>query len=661
MMTDTLLISVAILVLGGICGAFLSSSGRQGAFWGMAVCLAGALLSIIPAVNILWTGRTISYQLGWSIPFGSFTIAADPLSALFIIIISSVCAICAVYGVGYLKAYEGYKNMGVAWCFYNLLFASMLLVVMARNGVLFIMAWEGMSLSSFFLVMFEHEKPEVRQAGWTYMIAAHFGAACLMALFVLLAGSDINLDFNRMSSPSSPFMAGVLFILAILGFGAKAGFMPLHVWLPEAHPAAPSHVSAVMSGVMIKTGIYGLLRIIPMLGPPELWWGWTLLIIGTTSGILGVLFALPQHDLKRLLAYHSIENIGIICLGLGLWLIGTATNYPLIAVLGLTGGLLHVCNHSIFKSLLFLGAGVIKHATHTLDIDRLGGLQKSMPKTALMFLIGAVSICGIPPFNGFVSEFLIYLGGYTLVSNTASSGHAIAAGVIALISLALIGGLAATCFTKVFGIIFLGAPRSESAAQAAEASPGMWFPMAILAAFCIMIGIAAPLCIRMVLPAVRSLHHFPAAELTAKVFPLLSPISLVAGILFCFIIAVTLVRRWLISRQPVVTGPTWDCGYIAPNARMQYTASSFAQPVIDMFRYILRPQRHFHMEADDFPKQIRFSTHTFDLFRTCLFEPLFRLSDTAAVWLHRLQQGRNQLYILYIAITVMALLVLTVR
>ncbi len=661
MMINILLLSVAILTLGGISGALLKNSGRQGTFWGMAVCITGTVLSIIPAINILWTGRTISHQLAWSIPFGSFFIAVDPLSALFIIIISFVCAICAAFGVGYLKDYEGHKNMGVTWCFYNLLFASMLLVVMARNGVLFIMAWEGMSLSSFFLVMFEHEKQEVRQAGWTYMIAAHFGAGCLIALFVLLAGSDINLDFDRMAWPSSPFTAGVLFILALLGFGAKAGFIPLHVWLPEAHPAAPSHVSAVMSGVMIKTGIYGLLRVIPMLGPPELWWGYTLLIIGATSGILGVLFALPQHDLKRLLAYHSIENIGIICLGLGLWLIGTVTQHPFIAVLGLTGGLLHVCNHSIFKSLLFLGAGIVKHATHTLDIDRLGGLQKLMPKTALLFLVGAISICGIPPFNGFVSEFLIYLGGYNFISDTAASGHVIAAGIIVIISLALIGGLAATCFTKVFGIIFLGAPRSENAAKANEASPGMWFPMAILAFFCVAIGVSAPFCIRLVLPAVRSLHHLPAADLNAGFLPLLSPITLVSGVLFGFIIAVTLIRRRLISRQTVETGLTWDCGYVAPDARMQYTASSFAQPVIDMFRHILRTQRHFQMEEIDFPRQARFSTHTFDLFRNCLFEPLFRLSDTVAVWLHRLQQGRNQLYILYIALTVLVLLVLTGR
>jgi len=586
----------------------------------------------------------------------------DPLAAFFVLIISGVCGLSSVYGMGYLSAYNGRKNPGSAWCFYNLLFASMLLVVIAHNGVLFIIAWEGMSLSSFFLVMFEHEKPTVRQAGWIYMIAAHFGAACLLALLVLLSGTGLNLDFDQMLAPASPFKAGMLFILAILGFGAKAGFMPLHVWLPEAHPAAPSHVSAVMSGVMIKTGIYGLLRVISMLGPPEAWWGWTLLIIGATSGILGVLFALPQHDLKRLLAYHSIENIGIICLGLGLWLMGTATQHPFIAILGLTGGLLHVCNHAVFKSLLFLGAGVIKQAAHTLEIDRLGGLQKYMPKTALAFLVGSISICGIPPLNGFISEFLIYMSGYTVISDTSVPGHVMAAGIISLISLALIGGLAAACFTKVFGSIFLGSPRSDNAAQAKEASPGMWFPMAVLAVFCIAIGIAAPLCIRMVLPAVESLGAFPAAaDLPARIFPLLSSISLVAGILFLFIAVCTFFRHRIIARQTVNTGPTWDCGYAAPSPRMQYTASSFAQPVVNMFRWIVQPRQRMHMNGGDFPEQIRFSTHTDDLFRTCLFEPLFRFSEKVAVFLHRLQHGRNQLYILYIAITIIALLILTVR
>jgi len=283
-----------------------------------------------------------------------------------------------------------------------------LLVVVARNGVLFLMSWELMSLASFFLVTLEDEKESVRRAGWIYLIAMHLGTAFLLAMFLLLGQNAASLDFERLSTAAAP--SGVFFLLAVIGFGTKAGFIPMHVWLPEAHPAAPSHVSAVMSGVMIKTGIYGLLRILTLLGPPAAWWGWTLVAIGIVSGILGVLYALAQHDLKRLLAYHSVENIGIIALGLGIGVLGISYSNPMMAALGFTGGLLHVVNHALFKSLLFLGAGSVLHATGTGELDRLGGLLKRMPVTGTTFLIGAVAISGLPPLNGFVSEFLIYLG-----------------------------------------------------------------------------------------------------------------------------------------------------------------------------------------------------------------------------------------------------------
>jgi formate hydrogenlyase subunit 3/multisubunit Na+/H+ antiporter MnhD subunit len=282
--------------------------------------------------------------------------------------------------------------------FFNLLLASMLLVVTARNGVLFLVSWEIMSLSSFFLVMFEDEKPGVREAGWTYLVTTHLGTALLLAMFVLLGRNSGSLDFDALSAPEA--IAGVVFLLGLIGFGTKAGLMPLHVWLPEAHPVAPSYVSAVMSGVMIKMGIYGLLRTLTWLGEPPAWWGWTLLVLGVVSGVLGVLYALAQHDLKRLLAYHSVENIGIIAMALGVGLLGVHYRIPAMAALGFTGGLLHVVNHALFKSLLFLGAGSVLHATGVGDLDRLGGLLKRMPITGTTFLIGAAAICGLPPLNG---------------------------------------------------------------------------------------------------------------------------------------------------------------------------------------------------------------------------------------------------------------------
>ena len=448
------------------------------------------------------------------LPYGAFYVEVDALSAFFLIPILGLSALAAIYGGEYLWGWREKKSLGASWFFFNLLVASMMMVVLARNGVLFLVAWEVMALASFFLVTFEDEKDSVREAGWTYLVASHLGTAFLLALFVLLGREAGSLDFDRFGAVASlaPSAVSGLFLLALIGFGTKAGFMPLHVWLPEAHPAAPSHVSALMSGVMIKTGIYGLLRALTFLGPPLAWWGWTLIGIGLTSGVLGVLFALAQHDLKRLLAYHSVENIGIIALGLGVGLVGLSNGSPLLAVLGFGGGLLHVLNHAVFKGLLFFGAGAVLHGAGTREIDHLGGLAKRMPWTAATFLVGSVAISGLPPLNGFVSEFLIYLGAFNGVTQRAG----VAVPLLAVIAgLALIGGLAAACFTKTFGIVFLGEPRSEQAARAHEAGAAMRWPMVLLAAACVAIGLCAPLMVRPlagVLPSVSRLSADSVAE-----------------------------------------------------------------------------------------------------------------------------------------------------
>ncbi|MBI4775687.1 MAG: hydrogenase [Deltaproteobacteria bacterium] len=656
------LLSLLVLTAGGIACSFLRGSSRAASRLGAAVSVTGAVLSLWPAAEVLFTGRTLTLRLAWQAPFGSFYVAVDPLTALFIVLISVVSALAAIYGVGYLKAYEERRDIGTAWTFFNLLIAGMLLVVMARNGILFIMAWEGMSLSSFFLVMFEHEKASVREAGWIYLTAAHLGAACLLALFVLLGGAHANLDFDRLAAPSGALMAGVLFVLAVLGFGAKAGFFPLHIWLPEAHPAAPSHVSAVMSGVMIKTGIYGLVRILSLMGPPPSWWGWTLLIIGAISGVLGVLYALAQHDLKRLLAYHSVENIGIICLGLGLWLLGSAFRSPELAALGILGGLLHVCNHAIFKSLLFLGAGAVKQGAHTLEIDRLGGLQKLMPNTAVSFLIGAVAICGLPPLNGFVSELLIYMGAFNAVTSAAVDRGLVVAGMTTLLALSMIGGLAAACFAKVYGVAFLGSPRSEGALHAQERPYTMRRPMVVLAGLCVLLGLGAPLGVGLVYPAAAQLlGESAAAAASVSVRPWLVSVSLGGGIIVTITIVLAGFRRRLFNGRSISEGPTWDCGYAAPTARMQYTASSFAWPIINMFRWIVRPRMVERMDVGDFPQQAYLASHTADPFRQHLFAPLFRAVASLSRSLRWLQQGRNQLYVLYIAVTALVLLVLKLR
>ncbi|PKN29678.1 MAG: hypothetical protein CVU64_06880, partial [Deltaproteobacteria bacterium HGW-Deltaproteobacteria-21] len=368
--------ALAIFCLCGLLSPLSGSHARRATGLGAGGAILGCLIGLIPAISTLWTGHAEEIRRAWDVPFGSFFVRIDSMSAIFLLPILVLCAVAALYGSRYMMAYRNQRNLGPFWFFFNILIASMVLVVVARNGVLFLLSWEMMSLSSFFLVTFENEKESVRRAGWIYLTATHLGTAFLMVFFLLLgrqSGAAV-LDFDQLFAARAHMssIADGAFILAIIGFGAKAGFIPFHVWLPEAHPAAPSPVSAIMSGVMIKTGIYGLLRALSFLGSPPPWWGWLLIAIGLSSGILGVLFALAQHDLKRLLAYHSVENIGIIALGLGLGLLGLSMHVPAVAVLGFAGGLLHMINHALFKGLLFLGAGAVLHETGTVELDRLG-------------------------------------------------------------------------------------------------------------------------------------------------------------------------------------------------------------------------------------------------------------------------------------------------
>ena len=481
-------------------GALLMGRTRVATWLATLGVWIGCGIASVPVIAALSGQAVTPIQIAWSMPGGSLSFGLDGLSAFFCLPILLISPLAALYGCAYLANEK--KSLGPILFFYNVLTASMLLLMASRNALLFLIVWELMAISSFFLVVFDDEHAHVREAGWTYLIATHIGTAALLVLFALLGRQANSLDFDRMAGAGlSPAMASVLFALAVIGFGSKAGFIPLHVWLPEAHPAAPSHVSALMSGVMIKTGIYGLLRMLTLLGNPSAAWGWTLIIIGLVSGILGVAFALAQHDLKRLLAYHSVENIGIIALGIGAGLLGLAWKQPVLVVLGFGGGILHVLNHAVFKSLLFLGAGAVVHSTGTRDIDHLGGLFKSMRWTGVTFLVASAAISGLPPFNGFVSEFLIYVAAFSGVRAGSPETVILAIGITG--GLALIGGLAAACFAKAFGVVFLGEPRSSHAVDAHEVGAAMRWPMAILAVACLGIGLLAPTAVNLVTPAVR--------------------------------------------------------------------------------------------------------------------------------------------------------------
>lgn len=626
----------------------------------------GCGIAAVPTIRALVGSVPPSLQIAWNMPGGSLTFGMDGLSAFFCLPILLVSPLAALYGCQYL-AHEK-KPLGPVSFFYNVLTASMLLLLAARNGLLFLVIWEVMAISSFFLVVFDDEHAHVRQAGWTYLVASHLGTGALLVLFALFGKQANSLDFSSMAKAAlSPTMAGILFVLAVIGFGTKAGFIPLHVWLPEAHPAAPSHVSALMSGVMIKTGIYGLLRILTMLGHPSAAWGWTLVIIGLISGILGVAFALAQHDLKRLLAYHSVENIGIIALGIGAGLLGLAWNQPVLVVLGFSGGILHVLNHAVFKSLLFLGAGAVVHSTGTRDIDHLGGLIKSMRWTAVTFVIASAAISGLPPFNGFISEFLIYLAGFSGVRADAPGTVVLAIAIGG--GLAMIGGLAAACFAKAFGVVFLGEPRSSHATHAEEVGAAMRWPMAVLAVACLGIGLLAPAVVKIVLPAVQVVCSVPVRAYNetphglATNAPVATAMASLMGVvqmstaLLLLAIGLYLIRRYLPrGSEETVTG-TWDCGYARPTARMQYTASSFAQPLTDLFKIFLGTRKQGAAPEGFFPQQAAFETQTPDAAREHLFAPLFRLIDRALSPVRRMQHGRIHEYLLYIAIVLVLLLI----
>jgi hydrogenase-4 component B len=417
-----------------------------------------------------------------------------------------------------------------------------------------------------------------------------------------------------------------------------------------------------MSGVMIKTGIYGLLRTLTLLGEPSEWWGWTLLAIGAVSGILGILYALSQHDLKRLLAYSSVENIGIVTLGLGLGLLGICWKNPTMAVLGFTGGLLHVVNHAVFKSLLFLGAGSVLHATGTGEIDRLGGLLKRMPVAGATFLIGAAAICGLPPLNGFVGEFIIYLGAIAGLGSAAQATSArVLMSVVVVGGLALIGGLAVACFTKAFGIVFLGEPRSSEAADAHEAGAAMRWPMIVLAGLCVLIGLSAPLWPLVLQPAVavvvpEDLLEAAAGTSSYALTPLLG-VMFGSYVLLGLIVLLVHVRKKLLAGRRVERAATWGCGYVTPTPRVQYTASSFSRPLTQLFRLFLQPRDEIHEPRGLFPQQASLHIHTPDLFRRWIYEPLFVGIAWLASKLRWLQEGRIQIYVLYIALTILVLLI----
>ncbi|MBI2408460.1 MAG: NADH-quinone oxidoreductase subunit H [Gemmatimonadetes bacterium] len=566
----------------------------------------------------------------------------DSISAMFLALLCVIAGAGAVYSSAYWTDAMHPRSAGAGRRWWNVLVLSIVVVLLASNGVHFLLGWEAFTISAYFLITLDRDNPDVRRAGWLYLAVSHVAVLLLFTFFALLAVRTGTWDLGPMQERAE---LAPLFWLMLVGFGIKAGVFPLHVWLPSAHANAPSHVSAMLSGVALKIGVYGLVRFAGWLPtPPEA--GWVVATLGVTSAVLGVAFALGQHDIKRLLAYHSVENVGIILIGLGFGMVATAQGYPAWGRLALIGGLLHVWNHGLFKGLLFLGAGSVLHATGTREMSRLGGLWRRMPWTTALFALGAVAICGLPPLNGFVSEWLVFLG---LFGAVLSRGSSVWMAIPAAILLALTGALALACFVKVCGVVFLGAPRSETAARAHESGLAMRLPMLGLAGGCVAIGVA-PLLVWPALSRAVGTWHGGWMD-AAEPAPLMMLGAVQTGVL-----VIGGAVAWMLWRRVravgCVTAPTWDCGYALPTARMQYTAGSFAGIVTEWFAFILRPVLHMERPEGLAPQSASHWQHTPETVLERAVEPLGALVLQGAVAARRLQHGRVQAYLVYLLIGV---------
>jgi hydrogenase-4 component B len=660
--------SLALVLLVGA-GGLLALSGVPGLLlgwrsaWGPRVATAAivsASLAGIAGSLLLLSGAPGDAALGFASPFLGLRarLGADALSGWFAVPVFVVGGLGAIYGLAYWPARRHPRHGRRLRLCYGLLLASMVFILLAQDGATFLIAWEVMALTNYFLVATEEHDPAARRAGWIFLLYSHvtvLGLFCLFALERWLTG-ELGLAPISAELPSAARTA--LFLLALLAFGIKAGAMPVHSWLPPAHAAAPSHVSAVMSGVVIKMGIYGLVRTTGLFADPPLAWGVTVLALGAVAAFFGVVFALSQHDLKRLLAYHSIENIGIILLGLGLALVGRSTGRSDWVLLGMAGCLFHVWNHALFKSLLFFGAGSVVHATGTRDLERMGGLARRMPATALLFLAGSIAICGLPPGNGFVSELLVYLGFARAAIAPGTAWAALPAPV-----LAATGALAVACFVKVVGIVFLGTPRSAAAGEAHEAPAAMLAPMALLAALCALLGVAPVL----VAPALeRAATVWAGPPLSGREVPgphlaALVPFGWVSGTAIALVVIsglllLALLPVWRRGRLRQPSLPTWDCGYAASSPRLQYTGSSFAEIVTSRFAWVLRPREQRPVIDRLFPASASFHSQVDDTVLEHVLRPAGRVSYRVTAWFRSLPQGQLQRYILYMLAVLVPLL-----
>lgn len=651
-----LLAAVAALAVSAVASFVLSRRDP----WARTLVIGG--LALAAAFGGLLASRALRGQAipdlvwTWLVPGAVFHVGIDALSACFLLLVLLVGGCAGVYGEGYIAASRGHVPAAPARFFFLVLVAAMALLVCARNAVLFMAAWETMALSAFGLVSCEHDKPEVRKAGLLYLLCTHVGSLCLLALFALLGRNAGSLEFGAFAAAPALTDARrtAVFLLALVGFGMKAGFMPLHIWLQEAHPAAPSHASAAMSGIMIEMGIYGLLRLLSLSGPVPAGAALLLVVLGLVSALFGIMFAMVQRDLKRLLAYSSIENIGIILTGMGLGCYGLAAGSPSLALLGFSGAILHTINHGIFKSLLFLSAGAFYQAVGTRDIEACGGLQKVMPWTCGLTAIGAAAICGLPPLNGFTGEWLIY--SWLL---RPDAGHGMRFTALAAAALAVVGAFAVVAFSKSYGLACLGQPRSEGARAARDPSWIMLAPMALLAFLCVAIGLFPRPVLRAAFSAAGGVARAASPAVSAG-FEQWSRLLAVVGLLGAGVwVLGALLWAWrglLLKRREVGQGPTWGCGFTAGTARMQYSGSSYPVPTARVFTALIGTREEVHPPIGYWPAKASFASRTPDPALELWLPLLVRRFDAWLATPRRLQHGRLHLYLLYMSAFLVAIL-----
>ncbi len=663
--------ALALFALGALLSLLLGRSDRAALAVGSGFSLTASLAGLTASVMLLLSGdASVELSIPWSPPIGAISVGLDPLTCFFLLCLFAVNGLALLFARSWLlpasaREREGREGddapprLGPHLALLNLLALATAGILVARDAVLFLVCWELMSLASYFLVATHHARDEVRRGAFVYLIASHAALVFLLILFGSLAHHAGSFGFAAMMAAGVPAGATGLFLVALAGFGIKAALWPLHIWLPDTYGVAPPHVASFLSGILMKLGLYGILRTLLLLGeqgPTLASWGAVLVALGVVTGLIGVLNALAQRDLTRLLACSSIENVGLIAVAIGLGLLARAEGHTALALLANVGALLHVLNHGLFKGLLFQTAAGVQSATGTRQLDALGGLYRAMPRTGLLFLMGAVAISGLPPFNGFISEWLILITAFR--ESAALTGKGAFFAVFGLTGVALVGGLAAFCFVRAFGILFLGQPRTALPMAPRDPPRSLLAAPTLSALLCLVLGVVTPLAAALTgAPAALLAGQAGSDGLGANGMTPFLPVGIVALLLLVLVIVLALIRRGLLSRLVVREGPLWACAYPLITPRMQYTAASFSQPALSFFSHVLPRKPKLVRPEGYFPKHAMSGDDAVgDLVGERLLIPAIRRALDAFGRVRLLQHGKLHLYLLYILVTLVALL-----